>query len=188
MFDMDGTLTHAIHDFDAIRAELGLPFGKPILESIDELPDDAAAETHKKLDTMEYKIAEEATAQPGASELLQHLVKREIPIGIVTRNGKGIAKATLEAAGLGDFFVDDFIISRDCCAPKPNPDGVQLLLKRFNAAADKSVMVGDYKFDLQAGKSAGTATVHMDVNAEFSWPEFTDVTVTSLGELHRLIA
>ena len=33
LFDMDGTLTIAMHDFDAMRAELGLPVGVPILEA-----------------------------------------------------------------------------------------------------------------------------------------------------------
>jgi len=35
---MDGTLTLAVHDFDAIRNTLGLPLGKPILEAIEDLP------------------------------------------------------------------------------------------------------------------------------------------------------
>ena len=34
IFDLDGTLTVAAHDFDAIRAELGLPQGRPILEAL----------------------------------------------------------------------------------------------------------------------------------------------------------
>ncbi|MGH9885914.1 MAG: HAD family hydrolase, partial [bacterium] len=34
IFDMDGTLTVAVHDFDAIRTELGLPQGKPMLEEL----------------------------------------------------------------------------------------------------------------------------------------------------------
>ncbi|MCZ7597637.1 MAG: hypothetical protein M5U09_07745 [Gammaproteobacteria bacterium] len=31
VFDMDGTLTHAVHDFDDIRRRLDLPEGLPIL-------------------------------------------------------------------------------------------------------------------------------------------------------------
>ena len=34
VFDMDGTLTVAAHDFDAIRRELGVPAGKPLLETL----------------------------------------------------------------------------------------------------------------------------------------------------------
>jgi len=46
-------------------------------------------------------------------------------------------------------------------------------------------MVGDYLFDLQAGRNAGTATVHMDVSGEFLWPELTTLGVRSLPELQR---
>ncbi len=37
IFDMDGTLTIANHDFEAIRAELDLPPDRPILEALAEL-------------------------------------------------------------------------------------------------------------------------------------------------------
>ncbi|MEY4949417.1 MAG: hypothetical protein RL698_1628, partial [Pseudomonadota bacterium] len=38
IFDLDGTLTVAMHDFDAIRTALDLPTGRPILEALAELP------------------------------------------------------------------------------------------------------------------------------------------------------
>jgi phosphoglycolate phosphatase-like HAD superfamily hydrolase len=47
-------------------------------------------------------------------------------------------------------------------------------------------MVGDYLFDLEAGKNAGVATVHLDVDGEFLWPEYSDYTVTSLKPLADL--
>ena len=37
IFDLDGTLTEPVLDFDAIRAEIGLPEGVPILEHLDVL-------------------------------------------------------------------------------------------------------------------------------------------------------
>ncbi|MBP42781.1 MAG: HAD family hydrolase, partial [Deltaproteobacteria bacterium] len=33
IFDLDGTLTVAVHDFDAIRKELGIPAGLPIIKT-----------------------------------------------------------------------------------------------------------------------------------------------------------
>ena len=41
VFDLDGTLTIANHDFDAIRAELGIPEGHLILEYQATLPEHA---------------------------------------------------------------------------------------------------------------------------------------------------
>jgi len=40
IFDMDGTLTLAVHDFDEIRKSLGIVEGKPILEAISEMTPD----------------------------------------------------------------------------------------------------------------------------------------------------
>ncbi len=180
---MDGTLTHAIHDFDAIRVELGLPVGKPILESMAELPENEAIDIRHKLDRLEYAIAEEATAQPGAVELLEQLQARGAKLGILTRNGKGIAHATLDACGLRDYFDDESVVSRDCCTPKPDGEGVSLLMDRWQCDKAHSIMVGDFLFDLQAGRNAGVTTVHLDVEGEFAWPEMSDVCVTSLTEL-----
>ena len=57
VFDMDGTLTIAQHDFDAIRAELGLPEGLPILESLEKLPSAEAKVLHSQLNEIELEIA-----------------------------------------------------------------------------------------------------------------------------------
>ncbi len=184
---MDGTLTLAVHDFDAIREMLGLPVGKPILESIAQLPENEATAIHKRLDDIEFEIADAATQQPGAIELLDNLKARGFTLGILTRNGREIADATLKAAGLDGYFTSEAIVSRDCCAPKPEPDGVYLLMDRWQVTPEKVVMTGDYLFDLQAGHKARATTVHMDVTGTFSWPEMTDVCVTSLLELNQLL-
>jgi len=154
IFDMDGTLTHAIHDFDAIRDELGLPPGLPILESLAALPANEAIDIRQQLDDLEYRIADEASAQPGAEALLETLKNAGAQLGILTRNGKGIAHATLDACGLRHYFNDHHVVSRDCCTPKPDGAGVTLLMERWQTSAEQSVMVGDYLFDLEAGRNA----------------------------------
>jgi len=184
---MDGTLTLAMHDFDAIRAELSLPIGVPILEALAAMDDETAARKHEELDDLEMRMAADAKPQPGAFELLDTLTSRGNKVGILTRNGKAIAEATLAATGLDQYFTSHSIVSRDCCAPKPDPEGVNLLLERWNAAAGDSVMVGDYLFDMQAGHLAGTASVHLDVTKTFEWPDVTDVSVSTLHELLALI-
>ena len=187
MFDMDGTLTCAMHDFDAMRSELGLPAGVPILEALAALDPDTAREKRAALDAMELRMAAEAEPQPGSHRLLTQLRSQGASLGIVTRNGKEIAQVTLAACGLDNFFDESTIVSRDCCVAKPDPAGVNLLLSRWNADANDAVMVGDYLFDLQAGHSAGVSTVHMDVDAVYPWPELTNVSVSSLLELSRQI-
>lgn len=185
---MDGTLTQAMHDFDAMRAQLNLPAGIPILEALDAMEPEEARAKHRELDEMELSMAADAVAQPGCVELLDALLEKGASMGIVTRNGKKIAEATLAACGIGHYFTDSTIISRDCCTPKPDPAGINLLLSLWQANPENAVMVGDYLFDLQTGQAAGVATVHLDVTSAFAWPELTDVSVSSLAELHTQIS
>jgi len=182
---MDGTLTLAMHDFDAMRAELSLPAGVPILEALAAMDAQTAALKHKELDAMELRMAADAKPQPGAAALLEMLTARGDKVGILTRNGKEIAEVTLAACGLDHYFETNDVVSRDCCAPKPDPAGIHLLLQRWSATADDTVMVGDYHFDMQAGHFAGTTSVHLDVTKAFQWPEVTDVAVSSLQELQE---
>lgn len=184
---MDGTLTLSIHDFDGIKRILGLPIDQPILEALNDLPAAQAAELHQQLDALELDIAHRATAQLGARELLTKLRSRGDRIGILTRNSKPNAQATLAACGLAEFFSAELILSRHCCPPKPSPDGILQLLSSWNAQPDRSVMVGDYVFDLEAGRRAGSATVYLDPTGEFPWQDHADLPITALAEIAEML-
>ncbi len=187
LFDMDGTLTRGMHDFDAMRVALRLPEGTPILEALANMEPTEAAQKRRELDDMELQMAAEAQPQPGCTELLQYLSDTGARLGIVTRNGRQIADVTLQACDLDKFFTAESIISRDCCTPKPDPAGIHLLLSRWQGDASQAVMVGDYLFDLETGRRASVTTVHMDVDGVFAWPDMTDVKVQSLPELLDLL-
>ncbi|MCX5823683.1 MAG: hypothetical protein NTY86_09305 [Deltaproteobacteria bacterium] len=49
------------------------------------------------------------------------------------------------------------------------------------------VIVGDYIFDLQTGRNAGAATIHVDRTRSFLWPELTDIGVSTLEELLKIL-
>ncbi len=48
-------------------------------------------------------------------------------------------------------------------------------------------MVGDYLFDLIAGREAGTMTVYLDPSGEFPYRERADVCATSLSGVVALL-
>ena len=183
IFDMDGTLTLAAHDFDAIREQLNIEKGTPILEAIENMPKAQATKATKKLHELEMDIAAGSQAQPDAHDMLLALQNYGCKLGILTRNAEDIAQVTLEAAGLGQFFPDEVIIGRDKCLPKPDPDGINHLMQRWQADRQRTVMVGDYLFDLQAGRNANVATVHFNPEGDFSWPQLTDHNITKLAQL-----
>ena len=174
-------------DFDGIKRILGLPIERPILEALNELPAAQAAQLHQQLDALELEIAHQATAQFGARELLTKLRSRGAQIGILTRNSKPNAQATLAACGLAEFFPAELILSRHCCPPKPSPDGIWQLLSGWSASPDRAVMVGDYVFDLEAGRRAGSATVYLDPTGEFPWQDRADLSITTLAEITAML-
>lgn len=188
IFDLDGTLTVAAHDFEAIRRELGLEPGKPILEQLARLQRDDAAARHARLDEIEWRIAGEARPAPGALALLQVLSSGGMRLGIVTRNSHRNALRTLQTCGLEAFFKPCCVVGREAATPKPDPDGVHRLLAHWSLAPDRAVVVGDYRFDLLAGRAAGTATAHVDPTGEFAWPEHADVQVRGLDALRATLA
>ncbi len=180
---MDGTLTVAVHDFDAMREELGLPPGEPILEALSRLPTRQKQELTRRLNAIEWQLARAAQPQPDAHELLTHLARQNKQLGILTRNGTAIARKTLQACGLDQFFSRHAIIGREACAPKPNPAGITHLLEHWRACRIRAVMVGDHAIDIQAGQAAGVKTVYFNIEDDFKLPSAADVNVSTLAQL-----
>ena len=187
IFDMDGTLTIPVHDFNDIRRQLGILENTPILEAIEDMAPDQADWTRKRLHEIEMDIAALARPQPMVDHVLETLSGRGATLGILTRNDEDIARETLRASGLLGFFPEPCIVGRETCAPKPNPDGVNHLLNLWQVEAARTVMVGDFLYDIEAGKRAGVRTVHFDCSGAFPWPEYTDHGVTELAQILSLI-
>ncbi|QDU65875.1 HAD family hydrolase [Engelhardtia mirabilis] len=183
IFDLDGTLTVAMHDFDAFKGAHGLPPDVPILEALDAMGGPRAASLHVRLADWERDVAAQSMAQPGARELLETLAARGARMGILTRNTRAIALATLEAARLDGFFTEALVIGRDEAPPKPDPAGAVALMRRWGAAAGDAVLVGDFLFDLQAGRRAGAHVIYLDPSGDFPHRAEADRCVTSLIEL-----
>jgi HAD superfamily hydrolase (TIGR01509 family) len=184
---MDGTLTLPAHDFDAIRSALGLVPRKPILEQLAEMPEAEATELRKRLSEIEREIARRAAPQPGSRQLLESLAGRNARMGILTRNSHENSLETLSRCGLAGFFRPEWILGREACDPKPSPDGIRKLLALWGETPGHAVMVGDYLFDLQAGREAGTATVFVGSAEKNVWSALADVRVRDLHELRRLL-
>ena len=183
VFDLDGTLTVAVHDFALIRRELEIPDGSDILGHLDSLPVHRAQPLHDRLQDIEMKLAGMTHAAEGALALLQYLQDNGTKLGILTRNTRENALRTLELVGLDRFFDPVHVLGRDEALPKPDPDGIYRLAKIWGIDPEATVMVGDYQYDLQSGRSAGALTVHVDTTRSFRWPELADVSVGTLEEL-----
>jgi HAD superfamily hydrolase (TIGR01549 family) len=173
VFDMDGTLTIAVHDFPAIKRALNIPQEDDILTHLAALPADVAAAKHAWLLEHERELAVASKPALGAVELVRELAGRGYRLGILTRNARELAHVTLEAIGIADCFYAHDVLGRDEAPPKPDPGGLLKLAKAWNIEPAQMVMVGDYQFDLACGKAAGAHTVLVNL-PENPWPELTD--------------
>ena len=187
IFDLDGTLTIAVHDFNAIREELGIPEGQPIIKTLESLPLKESRNKKKKLQEIEEKLALNASPAPGVEKLLETLNSQNYFFGILTLNTRENAWITLKALGLSEYFTNESVIGRWCAEPKPSPNGIKKLLNHWNVYANDALIIGDYLYDLQVGRAAKIATVHVDPSGNFEWPELTDISVCSLNELTEML-
>jgi HAD superfamily hydrolase (TIGR01549 family) len=173
VFDMDGTLTVAIHDFEAIKRALDIPPAHDILHHLAALPAAEAASKHAWLLAHERELATAAQAAPGALELVRELQARGYQLGILTRNAHALALLTLAAIGLADCFSRIDVIGRDEAPPKPDPGGLLYLAEQWRVAPSALVMVGDYRFDLECARAAGAQALLVNL-PENPWPQLCD--------------
>ena len=187
VFDMDGTLTLAVHDFPAIKVALQIPPEDDILTHLAALPADEAAAKHAWLLEHERELALVAQAAPGAVELVQDLVARGHRLGILTRNARELAHVTLQAIGLADCFAVEYVLGREDAPPKPDPGGLLKLAQAWDVAPPRMVMVGDYRFDLDCARAAGAHSVLVNL-PDNPWPELTDWHAEDCRALQRMLA
>lgn len=101
---------------------------------------------------------------PGVAETLNHLSRQGYPLAIATGKLVSVAKATLLAADLLDFFT--LVLGSDSTPrPKPEPDLALLAVDGLGVPSDRAVMIGDSELDLLMGRSAGMITVGVTYGA-----------------------
>lgn len=191
LFDFDGTLTlPGALDFPAIKRELNCPPDIPILEYLETVPAELKPPLMEILETAEEKAAGESLPNVGAEECLLTLRDKGVLLGIITRNSlPSVTRAmeSFESVRLRDFST---VITRDDSLPKPHPDGVHKACERMGLAASELMVVGDFRFDVLAGKAAGACAVLL-TNGRPSVmapgdPE-PDYTVTCLEEILQIV-
>jgi HAD superfamily hydrolase (TIGR01509 family) len=186
IFDLDGTLADSLLDFDAIREAIGLRPGLPILEQLAEATPEERARAEEIMRRHEREAIAGATLTDGCADLLAHLTALEIPMGILTRN----IREVVETFARTFSFRFQAIYTREDGPHKPAPDGVLTLCQQLGVRPEETLTVGDYKFDVLAGRAAGCRTVLLHAeplslaeHAEWGAP---DLVVGSLRELLSL--
>ena len=184
IFDLDGTLTVPILDFDAIRAEIGIE-SHPILEAMEQMSHADHQRATNILEHHERQSAEASTLNPGVKETLEQLRQQHIGIGLLTRN----SRVTVERICQLHHLHFDAIVTRHDAPAKPDPAGVLMACGQLRVDPPDTLMVGDYLFDLQSGRAAGSRSVL--ITTQKHWQNFchqADYVIDHLDELLDIVA
>lgn len=173
VFDMDGTLTQAVHDFAAIRKALAIGDSEDILIHLANLSESERARKKQWLMEHETGLAKAAKPALGAVELVRFLSANGYHLAILTRNDQQLAYITLTAIGLADCFVPELVLGRDEAIPKPSADGMLKLADYWHTKTEQMLIVGDHFYDLACGKNAGSHTILVNSNGN-EWSEMAD--------------
>jgi len=176
IFDLDGVLVKSDLNFREISRQI---FGEerfPLLENILRIKDSS----HRKiacaiLEEHEKRAAVTCILNKGIPQLFELLNRYGIKKGLVTRNNRKSVHMVIKRFGL-EF---DVVLTREDAPPKPAKDPVILACKRMNLSPDKVILLGDYEFDMVAGKRAGIFTVLLKSCIQPSSP-YADLTVESI--------
>lgn len=181
---MDGTLTDSPLDFERIRQESGIPQGQPVLEFMESADDETRGRVEEVLDRHEGMAALACSLRGGAKEVVEELRRRGVRTALLTRNSSRAVRTVLGRFGLRF----DVCLAREDAEPKPSPQPVRLIAERLGLHTGELLMVGDYVFDMQAGRAAGATTVLVRSPKLLRPPPEADYVIDDLLEVLALIA
>ena len=112
-------------------------------------------------DYLQY-LKEESLLMEGSLEIL-HYLKDKYKLHILTNGFMEIQEAKIKNAGISDFF-ENIISSEEVGKQKPHPEVFKYALKKANAFAHKSIMIGDnFKSDILGARNVGMHVIHFDI-------------------------
>jgi len=178
LFDMDGVVVRQRLDFLAIKREIFGTTDGYILERMADLAPPERARAEAILERHETAAAAEAEPMDGIVPFLAWMEARDLRRGLVTRNSRKSVDMVLDRLGLRF----DAVVTREDAPPKPAPEPVWLACRRMGLSPSDVLFVGDFEFDMLAGRRAGVRTVLLR-NPALAASEHADLSVESLGEL-----
>jgi HAD superfamily hydrolase (TIGR01509 family) len=110
-----------------------------------------ALESLKQIDLREYIVYLEM--EPHLLQIL-NLLKAKGILRVINTNRTTSMKHVMERFHLEPFF-DMVVTALDVTRPKPNPESIEKIVRRFNLNKEEAVFVGDSDVDQQTARSAG---------------------------------
>ncbi|HEX8523325.1 MAG TPA: HAD family hydrolase [Tepidisphaeraceae bacterium] len=182
LLDMDGTLTKPMLDFPLIKREMGIG-DRAILEALTELnPTDRAAAEAVLLRHEEH-AARESTLNAGCIELLAWAGEHHVKTALITRN----SRMSVEVVCRTHDLKLDVVVSREDAKFKPDPEPLISACERLNVEPNQTWMIGDGRYDIEAGLAAGVPTVWISHGRSRTFDAIPCETVSDLHELRLML-
>ncbi len=190
LFDFDGTLTRpGALDFAVLKGALGCPEGIPVLEFMagvaeENRRDDMAGRLHR----FEMDGAARSVPNGGAERILAAVRAAGLPVGILTRNSRAaISRALENFPDLSMADIDTMVTRDDPVRIKPSGEGVLLAAERMGVDPRHLLLVGDYRFDVEAGRDAGALTAYLTNGQAGAADIDCHFTIATLAELEPIL-
>lgn len=181
LFDLDGVLVDSLSawhaTFNNIRKKDGKKtisinlfrknFGSPIERDINlYFPEKTAYELNRLKDTYFSENMHLVNLFSYSIPVLKKVKGMSIKIGLISNSTRIIVKCIIKQFKLSKFF-KVIITSQDVKNGKPAPDMVLKACGMLNVKPKNTILVGDTKNDMLAGKMAGCITVGYKVKGDY---------------------
>lgn len=169
LFDLDGTLLDSerndilvmgrlFHDdlgLDMDEPEISTYIGVPSREILEQLAPDRVEELLPVWLGYQEELLADSFLFPGVTETLLSLSEAELRLGVVTGQNRPELEITRRHIGI-EHLIEVWVSADDAPFSKPHPAPVHLALDLLGCTPDQAIMIGDTRFDMQAGRQAGT--------------------------------
>lgn len=174
LFDFDGTVMNTNdvimmswqHTFRTLEGReedqevLLKTFGEPLETTMKKffpnVPTDEAIEVYRSFHRDNF--GEFISLFPGMKELIQEVKTRGYKVGLVTSRLLNTTMQGLEKYGIKQYF-DAIITADDTTKHKPDPEPVNIVLRKLDSAPEHTIMLGDTLFDLLCARNAKVTSV-----------------------------
>jgi len=162
IFDLDGTVVNLSVDWGILKSKLSSFVHEKTGEKVEFTPLNKTVEKYPSLRNELFVIIQrcelekisEAALNEKTAALMKELASSGVKLAIFSTNMKETVKRALSKFNLENFF--ESIISReDVKNTKPDKEGIDLIMKQFNAPKEKTIYIGDKEADYDAAQRAG---------------------------------
>ena len=170
LFDFDGTIMNTNnvilmswqHTFQTLEnrkedeSRLVRTFGEPLEVTMrkffPDIPVDESIEIYRSFHRDNF--GDLITLFPGMNELLSEVKSRGYKTGLVTSRLYQTTLEGLEKYHIKDYF-DVLVTADDTTKHKPDPEPINIALRKLKSLPENSIMIGDTMYDILCAKNAG---------------------------------